>query len=121
MNFISSWTKSFSNGNDFKVQGTIKRSGDFSAPNYMLSNTGTNEKNISAAVIQIESDRFINLQKFLFKNHLQKDNYAAFLEFIPSLMQKYPSVTKIVSEFNVARNRPHTLLWTEEYKREEWT
>ena len=64
----------------------------------------TNEKNISAAVIQIESDRFINLQKFLFKNHLQKDNYAAFLEFIPSLMQKYPSVTKIVSEFNVARN-----------------
>ena len=64
----------------------------------------TNEKNISAAVIQIESDRFINLQKFLFKNHLQKDNYAAFLEFIPSLMQKYPSVTKIVSAFNVASN-----------------
>jgi len=62
----------------------------------------TNEKNISAAVIQIESDRFINLQKFLFKNHLHKDNYAAFLEFIPSLMQKYPSVTKIVSAFNVA-------------------
>lgn len=47
MNFISSWTKSFSNGNYFKVQGTIKRSGDFSAPNYILSNTGTNEKNIS--------------------------------------------------------------------------
>ena len=64
----------------------------------------TNEKNISAAVIQIESDRFINLQKFLFKNHLHKDNYAAFLEFIPSLMQKYPSVTKIVSAFNVASN-----------------
>ena len=62
----------------------------------------TNEKNISAAVIQIESDRFINLQKFLFKNHLQKDNYAAFLEFIPSLMQKYPSVTKVVSAFKVA-------------------
>jgi len=62
----------------------------------------TNEKNISAAVIQIESDRFINLQKFLFKNHLHKDNYAAFLEFIPSLMQKYPSVTKIVSKFKVA-------------------
>ena len=62
----------------------------------------TNEKNISAAVIQIESDRFINLQKFLFKNHLHKDNYAAFLEFIPSLMQKYPSVTKIVSAFKVA-------------------
>ena len=64
----------------------------------------TNENNISAAVIQIESDRFINLQKFLFKNHLHKDNYAAFLEFIPSLMQKYPSVTKIVSAFKVSSN-----------------
>ncbi|MGI9541464.1 MAG: TonB-dependent receptor plug domain-containing protein, partial [Flavobacteriaceae bacterium] len=50
MNFISSWTKSYSNGNYFKVQGTIKRSGDFSAPNYMLSNTGANEKNISFSV-----------------------------------------------------------------------
>ena len=64
----------------------------------------TNDKNISAAVIQVESDRFINIQKFLFKNHLQKDDYSAFLEFIPSLIQKYPSVTKIVSEFNVTKN-----------------
>ena len=64
----------------------------------------TNKKNISAAVIQIESDRFINIQKFLFKNHLQKDDYSAFLEFIPSLIQKYPSVTKIVSEFNVKKS-----------------
>tara|TARA_Y100001934_G_C12339213_1_gene769260 strand:- start:21 stop:1766 length:1746 start_codon:yes stop_codon:yes gene_type:complete len=64
----------------------------------------TNEKNISAAVIQIESDRFINIQKFLFKNHLQKDDYSAFLEFIPSLIQKYSSVTKIISEFDVAEN-----------------
>ena len=35
---------------------------------------------------------------------MQKDDYSAFLEFIPSLIQKYPSVTKIVSEFNVAKN-----------------
>ncbi|MBL6666513.1 MAG: TonB-dependent receptor [Flavobacteriaceae bacterium] len=47
LNFISSWTKSFSNGNYFKVQGTIKRNGDFSAPDYVLSNTGNNENNIS--------------------------------------------------------------------------
>ena len=47
LNIISSWTKSFSNGNYFKAQGTIKRNGDFSAPNYLLSNTGTNENNIS--------------------------------------------------------------------------
>ena len=29
LNFISSWTKSYSNGNYFKAQGTIKRRGDF--------------------------------------------------------------------------------------------
>ena len=47
LNFISSWTKSYNNGNYFKAQGTIKRNGDFSAPNYLLSNTGNNENNIS--------------------------------------------------------------------------
>tara|TARA_B100001287_G_C22676766_1_gene528121 strand:+ start:96 stop:2582 length:2487 start_codon:yes stop_codon:yes gene_type:complete len=50
LNFISSWTKSYSNGNYFKAQGTIKRRGDFSSPNYILSNTGTNENNISFSV-----------------------------------------------------------------------
>jgi len=47
LNVISSWIKSYSNGNYFKAQGTIKRNGDFSAPDYVLSNTGTNENNIS--------------------------------------------------------------------------
>ena len=59
------------------------------------------KKLISVAVIQVESDRFVNLQKFVFKNHLQKNDYDALLEFIPSLVQKYPSVNKIVTEFDV--------------------
>ena len=61
----------------------------------------TDKKLISVAVIQVESDRFVNLQKFVFKNHLQKNDYDALLEFIPSLVQKYPSVNKIVTEFDV--------------------
>jgi excinuclease ABC subunit C len=61
----------------------------------------TDKKLISVAVIQVESDRFVNLQKFVFKNHLQKNDYEALLEFIPSLVQKYPSVNKIVTEFDV--------------------
>lgn len=52
LNLISSWTKSFQSGNYFKVQGTIKRNGDFSAPDYVLSNTGTNENNISLSLGQ---------------------------------------------------------------------
>ena len=31
----------------------------------------------------------------------KKNDYDALLEFIPSLVQKYPSVNKIVTEFNV--------------------
>ena len=62
----------------------------------------TNQKLISVVVIQVESDRFVNLQKFIFKNHLQKNDYDALLEFIPSLVQKYPSVNKIVTEFDVS-------------------
>ena len=64
----------------------------------------TNEKTISVVVIQVESDRFVNLQKFIFKNHLQKNDYEALLEFIPSLVQKYPSVNKIITEFSVDTN-----------------
>jgi excinuclease ABC subunit C len=64
----------------------------------------TNEKLISVAVIQVESDRFVNLQKFIFKNHLQKNDYDALLEFIPSLIQKYPSVSKIITEYSVDDN-----------------
>ena len=64
----------------------------------------TNEKLISVAVIQVESDRFVNLQKFIFKNHLQKNDYDALLEFIPSLIQKYPSVSNIITEFKVDEN-----------------
>ena len=52
LNLISSWTKSYQSGNYFKVQGTIKRNGDFSAPDYVLSNTGTNENNISLSLGQ---------------------------------------------------------------------
>tara|TARA_X000000950_G_scaffold281484_1_gene378189 strand:+ start:914 stop:3391 length:2478 start_codon:yes stop_codon:yes gene_type:complete len=47
LDIISSWTKSFQSGKYFKVQGTIKRVGDFEAPDYVLSNTGNDENNIS--------------------------------------------------------------------------
>ena len=52
LNLISSWTKSFQSGKYFKVQGTIKRIGDFSAPDYVLSNTGADENNISFSLGQ---------------------------------------------------------------------
>jgi iron complex outermembrane receptor protein len=47
---ISSWTKSYRNGTYIKAQGTIKRNGDYSAPDYILTNTGADEKNLSVSL-----------------------------------------------------------------------
>ncbi|MEM7186003.1 MAG: TonB-dependent receptor [Bacteroidota bacterium] len=40
-------TKSYQSGWHGSVQGTLKRFGDFEAPDYVLSNTGTFERNVS--------------------------------------------------------------------------
>jgi len=43
-------TKSYQNGWYAKIQGTLKRYGDFKAPNYILSNTGFFERNLSLGI-----------------------------------------------------------------------
>ena len=58
---VSSWVRSFNSGTYLKLQGTIKKFGDFSAPNYNLSNTGINENNFSFHLGQNKI-----LQKWLF-------------------------------------------------------
>ncbi len=47
---ISSITSSRESGTFLRSQFTIKKNGDLSSPNYILSNTGSNEKNISITV-----------------------------------------------------------------------
>ena len=44
---VSTWVKTYENGTYLKTQGTFKKSGDLSAPRYILSNTGMNENNLS--------------------------------------------------------------------------
>jgi iron complex outermembrane receptor protein len=43
----TNWVKSFKNGAFYKFQASKKNNGDFSAPNYVLSNTGNKENNFS--------------------------------------------------------------------------
>ena len=50
MGIVSSWVKSFETGSYIKAQGTFRKNGDFSAPDYMLTNTGSDEKNIALSV-----------------------------------------------------------------------
>ena len=46
----SKLTKSYKNGWYTTLQGTLKRFGDFEAPDYVLSNTGMDERNGSIKV-----------------------------------------------------------------------
>jgi iron complex outermembrane receptor protein len=43
----TNWVKSFKSGAFYKVQAFKRNNGDFSAPNYILSNTGNKENNFS--------------------------------------------------------------------------
>lgn len=49
-NITSSLTKSYSNGLYAKIQGSLKYLGDLESPNYILSNTGLQEKGISLSI-----------------------------------------------------------------------
>ena len=63
-------TKSYKNGWYGTLQGTLKYFGDFEAPDYILSNTGTQEKNTT---ISIGLNRFnygLEVQYSLFKNKI---------------------------------------------------
>ncbi len=46
----SNWVKSYKNGTYIKLNGSLKRNGDFTAPNYNLTNTGNKENNFSIAL-----------------------------------------------------------------------
>ena len=66
----SQLTKSYKNGWYAAVQGTVKRFGDFEAPEYVLSNTGTFERN---AALHLGLNRFnYGLEAYysLFKNEI---------------------------------------------------
>ena len=66
----SQLTKSYQNGWYTSVQGTIKRFGDFEAPDYVLSNTGIFERNLA---VQVGLNRFnygFEAYYSLFKNEI---------------------------------------------------
>jgi len=66
----SQLTKSYQNGWYATLQGTLKRFGDFEAPDYVLSNTGTFERNASLHVGLNRFDYGIEAYYSLFKNEI---------------------------------------------------
>jgi iron complex outermembrane receptor protein len=66
----SQLTKSFQNGWYASLQGTLKRFGDFEAPNYVLSNTGIFERNVSLKVGLNRFNYGLEAYYSLFKNEI---------------------------------------------------
>jgi iron complex outermembrane receptor protein len=66
----SQLTKSYQNGWYGTVQGTVKRFGDFEAPDYVLSNTGTFERNASLHVGLNRFNYGLEAYYSLFKNEI---------------------------------------------------
>ncbi|WP_310992238.1 TonB-dependent receptor [Aequorivita marina] len=63
-------TKSYQNGWYAALQGTLKRFGDFEAPDYVLSNTGSFERNASLRVGLNQFDYGFEAYYSLFKNEI---------------------------------------------------
>ncbi|HET8737088.1 MAG TPA: TonB-dependent receptor, partial [Pricia sp.] len=63
-------TKSYQNGWYATVQGSVKRFGDFEAPDYVLSNTGTFGRNFSLHVGRNRFDYGLEAYYSLFKNEI---------------------------------------------------
>jgi iron complex outermembrane receptor protein len=66
----STLTKSYANGWYGSVQGTMKRFGDYEAPDYVLSNTGIFERNIAARIGINHHDHGIEAYYSFFKNEI---------------------------------------------------
>ena len=98
------WTsmieKSFSNGFFIKGQFTLKRFGDFNAPNYMLSNTSLSENNFSVYLgrDRIASGWQINFSNFDVKTAILK---GAHIGNVQDLFYALNSSTpRILNEFS---------------------
>ena len=95
----SSLTRSNQNGFYTAVQGSLKRYGDFNAPNYNLSNTGVFERNIAATIGFNRIDYGVEAYYSLFKNEIgilrashiggAEDQVQAIASPVPSIINDF--------------------------------
>lgn len=95
----SSLTRSNQNGFFTAVQGSLKRYGDFNAPNYNLSNTGVFERNIAATIGFNRIDYGVEAYYSLFKNEIgilrashiggAEDQVQAIASPVPSIINDF--------------------------------
>ena len=91
----SQLTKSYQNGWYVTLQGTLKRFGDFEAPDYVLSNTGTFERNLSFKVGLNQFEYGVEAYYSLFKNEigiLRASNLGGIQDLVMALNSDRPLI-----------------------------
>ena len=95
----SNLTKSYENGWYSTLQGTLKRFGDFNAPDYVLSNTGIFERNLSVSLGFNRIDYGVEAYYSYFRNEIgilrashiggAQDQVQAILSPTPSIIEDF--------------------------------
>lgn len=118
----SSLTKSFKSGWYINAQGTYKKFGDYEAPNYKLTNTGTNERDFSVDLGLNRHDYGFDIYYSSYNNHLgvlRASNTGSVSDLVHAINSKKPTYIRDFSYHLEAPRQKvqHHLVRAKLYKR----
>ena len=91
----TNYTKTNSNGWYYKFQGTLKRMGDFETPDYIMTNTGFSEHNLSFKAGLNRIDHGFDIYYSLFSNRLgilRSSHAHTAIDIINAIENQIPNV-----------------------------
>jgi len=109
------YTKTYSSGWYYKFQGTLKRMGDFETPNYVMTNTGFSEHNLSLKAGLNRIDHGFDVYYSLFSNYLgilRSSHAHTAIDIINAIENEVPHIIEDFSyDINIPRQKiSHNLL-----------
>ena len=117
----TNFTKTNSNGWYYKFQGTLKRMGDFETADYVMTNTGFQENNISLKAGLNRIDHGFDIYYSLFSNQLgilRSSHAHTAIDIINAINNEIPGVIDEFSyDINIPRQKiSHNLVKIKAYK-----
>ena len=102
----TNYTKTISNGWHYKFQGTFKKMGDYETPNYVMTNTGFSEYNLSLKAGLNRIDHGFDVYYSLFSNRLgilRSSHAHTAIDIINAIENEVPGV---IEDFSYDINIP---------------
>ena len=111
----TNFTKTNSNGWYYRLQGTLKRMGDFETPDYVMTNTGFSEHNISLKAGLNRIDHGFDVYYSLFSNYLgilRSSHAHTAIDIINAIENEVPHIIEDFSyDINIPRQKiSHNLI-----------